>query len=53
MQNLKDHFNRNARRRQASEFLLVLWILLLMLIEMQRRLESETRHGIHRFFRPG
>ncbi|GEM_PF-3709022 len=50
MQNLKDHFNRKARRKQYLDFIL-LWIYLLILLELMRRLGREPGPVIRPPFR--
>jgi hypothetical protein len=52
MQNLKSRFNRKARRTQYSDFIL-LWIYLIILLELMRRLEQNPAPVNRPPFRPG
>ncbi len=40
MQNLRTHFNRKARRKRDMDFF-ILWMILLLLIEQNRRLQRQ------------
>ncbi len=41
MQNLRDHFNRKARRKRNIDFIIYL-LILMILLEQQRQLQRAT-----------
>jgi hypothetical protein len=43
MQNLRNHFNRKARRkRELDHYYFILWLMLLIILEQQRQLQRDT-----------